>query len=751
MAVTLSTNNNRQKEILALFKKVEKSELSTKKYFAAQQTPINIRQYFRLKKKFQEQGNAGLLDQRHAGNARKLTKEQEQLLPGIFTYNRHLSLGYLQKELRTRWGIDYDRSRIHQLRQKFNLPRIKQKMTEQETIQFAGIEIFSALVHHVGILKHWNVTIQQRLQQVQSTESGSKDTNHRSAGDHNYARRRNGTFSARYNRLGCVRRMKFASIEDKVKNKDFSRLSMSQIKDDNLDRKNLALLLLPLVTNNGTVRSLDTPLGNALEYSCGYNYKNATIDKYLRELKYLQVSAELINCNARFWSRFWKQYDSTDHKLACYYIDGNVKPLWSSKRCRKGKVSMLGRVMGCLEQVVIHDGFGHPLYFQTFSGHADLQKYALQSMEEMDKLLTEGQHVRTKKSPCSRALIIDSAGNAVQTLRAFSNSDYHYITILDTNQINQRKFKHISPSERYCYGKATLTDCRIELIDSKERDYIYESRAVQVHWDNGKQCCLVTSIPKTIFDASEVVKGYFDRWPCCEKQYAMMKASTCFFQVVGYGKKLVADKKMLERIKKLQDDLRQLRHELQMPLSLISAKEEELQPLFEKERQLKEKSEIQDGKRIQSRRNQQAFKTCQRDIGRIQREIKRTEEPFQKQFTSLRKKSKEFARIQGKREVYHVDVELDQLLTSFRLTLANLFAFLLKEIIGGTPMEMNTFIQNTLLLSGRIEHLSDRRKVYINRNEKNPQFMTKLAKGLSKLNALNICHPRGGSYEFELV
>ena len=43
-----------------------------------------------------------------------------------------------------------------------------------------------------------------------------------------------------------------------------------------------------------------------------------------------------------------------DHKVACYYIDGNVKPLWSSKRCRKGKVTMLGRVMG------LHRTSGYP-------------------------------------------------------------------------------------------------------------------------------------------------------------------------------------------------------------------------------------------------------------------------------------------------------------------------------------------------------------------------------------------------------
>jgi hypothetical protein len=47
---------------------------------------------------------------------------------------------------------------------------------------------------------------------------------------------------------------------------------------------------------------------------------------------------------------------------------------------------MLGRVMNCLENVCIHDGKGHPLYFQTFHGHADLGKHALNT--GMQALLT---------------------------------------------------------------------------------------------------------------------------------------------------------------------------------------------------------------------------------------------------------------------------------------------------------------------------------------------------------------------------
>jgi len=208
---------------------------------------------------------------------------------------------------------------------------------------------------------------------------------------------------------------------------------------------------------------------------------------------------------------------------------------------------------------------------------------------------------------------------------------------------------------------------------------------------------------------------------------------------------------MLNKIKKLQTDLRKLQQELKIPLSQITTEEKKLQDLFGKERQLKERSKInKKGKRDQSQRNQKNLESCQSDIRRIQRKIKAIEEPFKKQFNTLRKKSKEFARIQGKQKVYHVDVELDQLMTSFRLTFANLLVFLAKEILDNTLIEMNTLIQSILFLSGKIEHLPDRRKVHINKNEKDPQFMKKLQRGLSKLNALKICHPSGVFYEFVL-
>jgi len=106
---------------------------------------------------------------------------------------------------------------------------------------------------------------------------------------------------------------------------------------------------------------------------------------------------------------------------------------------------MLGRVMNCLGNVFIHDGRGHPLYFQTFHGHADLGKYALGTLTNLTKLLDSPEaHASVK-----RILVFDGGGNGVKTFRAFDYSDEYYLTILDNNQVKERQIKHIRPETEY--------------------------------------------------------------------------------------------------------------------------------------------------------------------------------------------------------------------------------------------------------------------------------------------------------------
>ncbi|CEG13476.1 hypothetical protein MSIBF_A400003 [groundwater metagenome] len=73
---------------------------------------------------------------------------------------------------------------------------------------------------------------------------------------------------------------------------------------------------------------------------------------------------------------------------------------------------MLGRVMDCLEQVFIHDSFGRPTYFQTFSGNANIGDKALSLMEDIEEHLK----LTSSDGKVNSAIVVDSAGNGVSIL-----------------------------------------------------------------------------------------------------------------------------------------------------------------------------------------------------------------------------------------------------------------------------------------------------------------------------------------------
>ncbi|CEG11285.1 conserved hypothetical protein [groundwater metagenome] len=514
-----------------------------------------------------------------------------------------------------------------------------------------------------------------------------------------------------------------------------------------ISRKNLAVLSLPLVTLNGGMRDINKVTGNALKHVCGFNYKHATIDKYLRELKYLQISSDFIKATSEFWINFWKEFNDESPILVCYYIDGNTKPLWSSKRCKKGKVTMLGKVMNCLEQVFIHDSFGRPVYFQTFSGNANVGNKVLSLMGDIEEYLKS----ISSDGKVNSAIVIDSAGNGVSTLRSIVESGRYFITILDENQIKDvRKFKNNGNPEEYKYGEAKLTECMIEMKDSKEKDYIFECRGVIIDWKKRNRTVAITTIPKEIINESLVVKSYFDRWPCQELQFKSMKSGASIHRIVGYGKKEIVDEKMQDNRKKLEKNMETIRFELKEVIDDIEKCKLKRDQLCDNERRLKEQTTIKEGKRKGDANILSALEECGRKIKSIDREINNIKKPHKEEFKKLQKWEKESNRIQGKEHVYVADVELDQLMTCFRMSFANLCIFFLSQCLNNEKMELQTLIQSFFMLSGTITETENERTIKLTRNEKEPEMMEKLALGLNALNSFNINNINGKKYLFQL-
>ncbi len=737
-------DDSRIAEILSTVKNIEDSNLSVREYFDQNIVPFTRPQYYIYRKTLRKYGEEGLQDKRAAGNNTKLTQRIKDYIISIVTENRSTSSSQLQIKIQNQFGTNISLSNLNNFRASTSLTRLpplpKKECKQQKS---GGGEILTALSFFTHIIDIYTRTIIERMNEVRESSLFKQNEN---ISQDNQDYRQQGKFTSEYNQLKSVRENRFKSIDDKILTKNLSTMHIFKMSEKTISRYNLALLCLPLVTSNGKSSRVNRVKGNDLAFLCGQNYKDASLERYLQELKYLKISDKLIAATAKFWQDFWQNEFGDETYLVCYYIDGNTRPLWSSNRCYKGRVTMLGRVMNCLENVFIHDGRGHPLYFQTFHGHADLGEHALGMLTKLTKLLDSPEaHASVK-----RILVFDGGGNGVKTLRAFGDSDEYYLTILDDNQVKERKIKHIRPETEYKYGTASLVDCRIELIDSLEKDYIHECRAVIVKWDNGKKSVLVTDIPRELLDASEVTKRYFDRWPQQEKQFRDAKSGVNIHRIVGYGMKIEKYDLMDEKHGELCETITNLNLKLEKPLMKIEAIEEQLAPLYSKERRLREKSEIVDGIRTMNEVESIELQECVKQINSYLRQQKVVEKDHKKDFKKLKMCLKEERRIRDKDKVYRIDTELDQIMTCFKMSFINLCSLFLTKCMGHEKYELLTLFESIFQLEGTAFVDSEKKVIELEMNPKESELMRKLNNGLCVLNEMNVYDVDGRAVQFKV-
>jgi hypothetical protein len=734
--------------------RIEKSTLAISTFFDRHDIPFSRAQYFIYKRRLKESGPAGIIDKRCVGGNRKITVDQETFLKGSIKRDPDVSLGWLQQALKEEFNCEISLSAISRALTRIaperelkvgGRPRTKKQRIEQNVL--GGFELIIAVACHLGWPQRTADVILETIDALKINdlfEASSSEVD-------NKGRNKSGNFTGRYNKRKDVRANRFASISDKRQSKNWHSMNIIKDQHETITRKSLAILSLPIVTGNGQVRNVNLAQGQALEHFCGFNYKQSSITKYLAELKYLGVSMHLLQDLPDFWRVCWGDtvIDSMIGPLLCYYIDGNTKALWSSNRVKKNKVTMLGRVMGCLEQVFIHDGLGHPVYFETYSGQGPTGEEILGLFEKIESVILEVPRSRTR---IFRAIVMDGVNNSVKCLRAFAAQDkFHYITTLDNNQWNDHRVRSRSYPTRYRYGDATLRDLEIEMEDSHEKGYLIATRAIKIDWDNGKQTVVLTSLPRCILDASEIVFSYFRRWPAQELPYRYEKATVSLNRVAGYGRKKVENLGQREKQEKLEQKIGALKEQLKDEIDEINVHEQAITNLNPKGQRLRAKTKIVKGKRIVPKAIRDEFERYGKKFRYHQRAIKTIEKSHEKEFTSLIKSQREWLRLQGKEYEYAIDVELDQILTYFRASLAHLYAYFIRFFLGDEPISMVALLHRVIHLHSTVEETKYVRKIVLQANQQDPIMMKKLQHAIEKLNALKIHSPRGKIMNFSLV
>jgi len=261
---------------------------------------------------------------------------------------------------------------------------------------------------------------------------------------------------------------------------------------------------------------------------------------------------------------------------------------------------------------------------------------------------------------------------------------------------------------------------------------------------------LLTSFPAEVVECSEVVRCYFERWPAEELQFRSMKAAVSLNKVAGYGKQKVEDEGVQKRQEHAAKMIKQLKYDLREQLDEIGMHEQAIANLVAKERCLRNHSKIVNGQRELPPNQMTEFIDFDKQIRDHEKEIKKIEMQHKDKFSRLRKHQREWLRLQGKETVYKVDVELDQLLTFHRVSLANLYAYFIKYFMDGQSMSLVNLLHRIIHLSAVIEESDETRKIIFDYNKKDSLMMVKLEAAIEKINRLNVIGPQGKKMEFEI-
>ena len=698
--------DDRTRDIIAWLEKIRKSKLSVTKFFEKNTVPFSRSQYYLYVKKLREFGESDIRDKRSEGGHRKLTAENEAFISGCVESNPDVSPQWIREAVAKRFGVTLSPSGVTRVLQRLypdreKRPKGRPKTREQEIRHDScgGFELIVALAYHLGWPQMTSETIKDTIISLTRTNAFRASERYFDT----KGRDKLGRFTRSYNQREDIRKHRFESITEKRRQKNWTSMNVIRDQIKTIERKSLAILSLPVVTMNGSIRTVDSALGQELTHFAGFNYTQSSLTKYLNELKYLGLSAGLLGNMVTFWRKCWgpEMEDLGHHSFLCYYIDGNTKAVWSSKRVKQNKVTMLGRVMGCLEHVFIHDCFGHPVYFETYSGHGPCGEHILTMFERIEEAI---EAVPGSRTSVARVLVMDGASNSVKTLRAFaSQQKYHYITPLDENQWKERRIVRIGRPMRYRYGNATLREVVLELEDSQEKGFLIQTRAIKIDWDNGKTTVLLTSLPVNTTGPSEIVRSYFHRWPAQELQFKSMKSAVSLHRVAGYGKQKIKDENVIERQAHASRMIEKLEGILKTPLEEIRALEESIAKLIPKERRLRNQSKIDHGKRKLPQKLMERLDSYGKQIQSHEKEIKNIEQTHQNHFRRLRKHRREWLRLQGKETVYKMDVELDQILTFHRVSLAHLYAYFIKHFLGGQPISLTDLLHRIIHVPATIK------------------------------------------------
>lgn len=496
----------------------------------------------------------------------------------------------------------------------------------------------------------------------------------------------------------------------------------------------LTLLLLPVAglariwdlrSYTGTLLALVT--GRARAYSQRY------AERFLSGLARAGAAECLTTVIAKWaWSLWHPEHPSAEQSgpPVVFYIDGHRKAVYSDVLVPRGPVGKLGgKILGCRELVVVHDAEGHPLLATTHRGDHHLTIGLPQMLQRYEQAVeqTQIQRVVVDREGMAAELLahLSQEGRQVVTLlrsdQYQGEESFEQVGAWQPWRYNRQgqlicevawarlKLPRPNPLDPPVEVEvALIRDWRkfvpVEVVgtvsdDDWRADLVETQRAF---WEDGWQATPAPpaqSVPKLIpvittgrgTQALELAQTYFQRWACQENSIRNWLIPLHLDTNHGYAKAPVENSELTKRQEVLEERQQRLEH-------LAQRSRVRLADLQEQDRHLEEQTRTYAQRAmelaIQVTSFEAAGRTEERDYFPVkarhlaaawevrQRQAKREKMALRRQ--RLLDKCQSYCREQRHvlrqhedlaahaREMYALDHAKDQIMTLFKLGLANL-------------------------------------------------------------------------------
>lgn len=205
------------------------------------------------------------------------------------------------------------------------------------------------------------------------------------------------------------------------------------------------------------------------------------------------------------------------------------------------------------------------------------------------------------------------------------------------------------------------------------------------------------------------------------------------------------------KIEKFQQAISKIEKDLDLPLKKIRWIEKMLHSKIDEERRYREMYIVNNGQIQLPELEAKKLKYIQSEINNLKRRIKVIETDDEKSFSSLKMKKSELARIIDKKKIYSVDVELDQIMTCFKISFANMCSYFLEKCFNGERMTLQQIFESIFELRGNVTINGNQRNIMIQRNIKQEILMKKLEFAFEILNNFWTKDLYGNRYNFKFV